>query len=120
MKGILADLQRDSYRDRILIVLDSVHTANLPEQLELMGVLKQNIVIWPRNGIEYYYPPTLIDRIYGAGPEIRITGDLVVRNDVSYSKGELARKVTDMIEAETPMHEEFGSRLLSRLYSTQR
>lgn len=118
-KGLLADFQRSPYRDRIVVVLDSVHTAGLPAEVEKMGIPRANIVIWPRNGIEYYYPPSLVDSIYGTGGDLKIDGDVVTRNGISHSKAELARKVTDMVESNTPLHEDFKSLFLSRLYAVQ-
>lgn len=114
-KGLLSDLQKSPYRDRIFIILDSVHSASLPNQLESMGILKENIVIWPKNGIEYYYPPSLIDKIYGLGDELKIEGDIVSRNGVSYNKNELAEKIVSMVDVETVMHPDFQSMFLSKL-----
>lgn len=114
-KGLLSDLQKSPYRDRIFIILDSVHQAGLPNQLESMGILRENIVIWPRNGIEYYYPPSLIDKIYGLGDEMIIDGDIVSRNGVSYNKNELAEKVISMMNIETLMHPDFQTLFLSKL-----
>ena len=114
-KGLLSDLQRSPYRDRIFIILDSVHSAGLPDQLERMGVLPENIVIWPMNGIEYYYPPSLIDRIFGLGGELTIVGDIVSRNGVSYNKNELVEKIVSMMDAETEMQPKFQAMFLSKL-----
>lgn len=114
-KGLLADIQRSPYRDRIFVILDSVHSAGLPDQLVAMGIPKDNIVVWPKNGIEFYYPPALIDKVFGAGAEITIAGDLVSRNGISHNKAELVGKVSSMLEAGTEMHEEFEARFLQRL-----
>ncbi len=114
-KGLLADIQRSPYRDRIFVILDSVHSAGLPDQLVAMGIPKDNIVVWPKNGIEFYYPPALIDKVFGAGAEITIAGDLVSRNGISHNKAELVGKVSSMLEADTEMHEEFEARFLQRL-----
>ena len=114
-KGLLADIQRSPYRDRIFVILDSVHSAGLPDQLVAMGIPKDNIVVWPKNGIEFYYPPALIDKVFGAGAEITIAGDLVSRNGISHNKAELVGKVSSMLQADTEMHEEFEARFLQRL-----
>ncbi|MEQ8423434.1 MAG: AAA family ATPase, partial [Cyclobacteriaceae bacterium] len=66
-KGLLGDLQRSPYRDRIFVVLDSTHTPSLPAQLQSMGVPNLSIVVWSKNGIEYFYPPSIMDKIYGLG-----------------------------------------------------
>jgi hypothetical protein len=114
-KGLFADIQRSPYRDRIFVVLDAVHSAGLPDQLVAMGIPKENIVVWPKNGIEYYYPPDVIDKIFGVGPEITIAGDVISRNGLSYNKGELVGKVSSLLQADTKLHEEFEARFLRPL-----
>lgn len=114
-KGIFADIQKSPYRDRIFVVLDSVHSATLPEELERMGIPRSHIVIWPKNGIEFYYPPSILDKIFGAGSEIQISGDTITRNGRSYNKGELVEKVVMLLEAQTPMQDDFSSLFLSLL-----
>jgi len=114
-KDLFADIQRSPYRDRIFVILDSVHSAGLPDQLVAMGIPKDNIVVWPKNGIEFYYPPALIDKVFGAGAEITIAGDLVSRNGISHNKAELVAKVSSMLEADTEMHGEFEALFLQRL-----
>jgi predicted ATP-dependent endonuclease of OLD family len=114
-KGLFEDLQKSPYRDRIFVVLDSTHSAGLPEQLTRMGVPKENIVIWPKNGIEFCYPPSLMDRIFGVGSDIVVNGDLISRNGISYSKGELLSKVLQQMEPGIPMHADFEELLLTPL-----
>ncbi|SHL55492.1 AAA family ATPase [Rhodanobacter sp. OK091] len=115
VKGIFSDIQRSPYKDRIFVVLDSVHSAGLPGQLVAMGIPTGNIVVWPKNGIEYYYPPAIIDKIFGAGSEITIVGDVISRNGLSYNKSELVDKVVSLLQADTAMHEEFEARFLHAL-----
>jgi len=112
-KGLFTDLQRSPYRDRIFVVLDSVHSASLPDQLVRMGLPVENIVKWPKNGIEHYYPPEIIDSIYGVGEEIVIEGDRISRNAVTYSKNELAEKVVLQMTPSTTMHPVFQEKLLA-------
>ncbi len=123
-KGLLTDIQRSPYRDRIFVVLDSVHSKGLAEQITGMGVPSENIVVWPKNGIEYYYPPMVLDRIFPGGREIVIDGDRVSRNGISYGKTELAEKVVTQLKPDTVMSAEFEDRLLrpieSRLGPTPR
>jgi len=114
-KGLFADIQRSPYRDRIFVVLDAVHSAGLPDQLVAMGIPNENVIVWPKNGIEYYYPPAVVDRVFGVGPEITIAGDVISRNGLSYNKGELVGKVVSLVQADTVMHEEFETRFLRPL-----
>jgi len=74
-KDLLTDIQKSPYRDRIVVVLDSVHGAGLRGTLEAMGVLPENIVIWSKNGIEYYFPESIMAKIFGEGGELSISGD---------------------------------------------
>lgn len=116
-KGLLADLQKSPYRDRIFAVVDSVHGPGLPESLASMGLPKENIVVWSSNGIEHVYPPETLDAIFGSGGSILISGDQVSRNGISYNKNELAEKVCSRVGPSTPMHNEFDSKFLNRLAS---
>lgn len=113
--GLLTDIQRSPYRDRIFVVLDSVHSASLPDQLERMGVLRENIVKWPLNGIEHFYPPGLVDKIFPGSGELDIAGDRVSRGDVEYNKNELAEKIVTLLEATTSHHADFERLLLAPL-----
>lgn len=113
--GLLTEIQRSPYRDRIFVVLDSVHSASLPEQLERMGVLHENIVKWSKNGIEHFYPPVLVDRIFPGSGELVITGDRVSRGGVEYHKNDLAEKLVALLEPTTPHHPEFENLLLNPL-----
>lgn len=114
-RGILTDLQRSPYRDRIFVVLDSVHGAGLPQKLQEMGLPSENIIKWPLNGIEYYYPPSLLDAIYGFGGTLAIEGDRVLRNGLNYSKNELVERVAGLLTADTPPHPEFESLFLAQV-----
>jgi hypothetical protein len=114
-KGVLADLQRSPYHDRIFVVLDSVHQAGLPDQLTRMGVKAENIVKWSHNGIEYLYPPAIMDRIFGVGGQITIDGDAVTRNGITHKKGELLEKILAAVDSTTTMHPEFESLFLTPL-----
>jgi hypothetical protein len=76
-------------------------------------MLDENIVIWSKNGIEYVYPPTVLDEIFGSGGQITVVDDVVSRNGMSYSKADLADKVCARVTEKTPMSQEFEDRFLS-------
>lgn len=116
-KGIFGDLQRSPYKDRVFVVLDSVHGVGLPQQLQEMGVEQGNLVKWSLNGIEHFYPPTVLDSIYGLGGDIDIQGDVITRNGLSYTKNELSDRVCTLLTPATTHHPEFESHLLSALAS---
>jgi hypothetical protein len=114
-RGILSDIQKSPYHDRIFVVLDAVHSATLPEQLAQMGLPAASIIKWPLNGIEYYYPPTILGRIYGEGGTLQVVSDKVSRNGITYTKNELLEKVIAALETATPMNEDFERLFLSPL-----
>lgn len=114
-RGLLSDIQRSPYRDRIFVVLDAVHSAGLSKQLEQMGLQAENIVTWPLNGIEHYYPPQVVDRIFGAGARLVIQDDRVSRNGLTYGKNELSEKVCSLTDRATPMHQEFEALLVRKI-----
>jgi len=118
-KGLLTDIQKSPYRDRIFVVLDAVHSASLPEHIARMGVAKENIITWPKNGIEHLYPPAILDEIFGHGAEITIAGDIVSRNGISYNKGDLAENVVKRLQRDTVMHPQFEKLLLQPLEERQ-
>ncbi len=112
-KNLLTDIQKSPYRDRIVVVLDSVHGSGLRGTLEAMGVLPENIVIWSKNGIEYFYPESIMAKIFGEGGEISISGDDIARNGISYKKSELADKVCSLISTDTSLECEFSEKFMS-------
>lgn len=114
-RGLLADIQRSPYRDRIFVVLDAVHSAGLPAQLVQMGLQPENVITWPKNGIEYYYPPAVMDRIYGAGGELLINGDRVSRNSLTYSKNDLVEKVSALTEQSTALNPDFEALFIRKV-----
>ncbi len=112
-KNLLTDIQKSPYRDRIVVVLDAVHGAGLKSSLLGMGILEENIIVWSKNGIEYFYPETILTAIYGEGGDLMISDDDVTRNSITYQKAELADKVCKLMNVETPLEGEFSDKLLS-------
>ena len=79
---------------------------------------RARIITWPKNGIEFYYPPSVLDKIFGAGSEIQISDDIVSRNGLSYPKARLAEQMVSLLDATTSMHEDFTSIFLEPLEAT--
>lgn len=112
--SLLTDLQKSPYRTRIVPVLDKKHGRDVVETLKNSGIPEENIVIWDHNGIEYYYPPKLIDTIFGAGPPVEINGDHVSRNGISYKKWELCERLLPQIaDCSIEYPQEFETKFLS-------
>ena len=114
------DLQKSPYRDRLFVVVDSVHPKGLSNDLESMGVLKQNLIIWDKNGIEYVYPRQTMAAIYSVAEdtimsEIKIIDDNVKVRDLSIRKVELAQKVVKLLDATTVYPAEIETKLIKPL-----
>ena len=63
-KDLFGDIQKSPYKSRIFAVIDSIHGSGLPQHLENMGLPKENIIVWSKNGIEHYYPPIILSEIF--------------------------------------------------------
>ncbi|MCW3785289.1 ATP-dependent nuclease [Plebeiibacterium sediminum] len=113
--NIFTDLQKSPYRNRIIAVLDKVHDTSVKQTLLKYGIPESNILVWDKNGIEYYYPNEIMDSIFGSDNEIAITGDLVSRNGVSYKKWELCEKVVSKIDSSTRFNGEVEVKLLKTI-----
>lgn len=119
LKEILGDFERSPFRGRIFIVLDSVHQPGLSDELVRMGVLVDNIVVWPKNGIEYFYPSAILRAVFSASQEqveqLTIAGDRISINGVTKTKGDLASEVIRQLSDEAVYPEELEKQLLKPL-----
>lgn len=114
-KNLFGDIQKSPYRDRIFAVIDSVHGNGLIAHLEKMGIPKNNIVVWSKNGIEYYYPPTIIKELFHSNGDLNISDDIVTLAGVEYKKNELVDIITPKIDKDTKYGDEFNSELLNKI-----
>ena len=70
-----------------------------------MGLPPENIIKWPKNGIEYYYPPTLLDRglettrhqALGIGAELRSIAIERAGGEIALLGGGDARQRSDVV-----------------------
>jgi len=97
------------YRDRLFAVLDSKHCAN-HKDIERAGVKSENIFIWKKNGIEYYYPRKILGDIFGLSdlPDDQLKTD---RSTVSVGehivkKADLADRVCARLKADAEIDQE--------------
>ena len=112
----LGSLQSSPLRDRIFVIVDSVHTRGLKDDLVRIGLLPDNFISWSQNGIEYLYPPKLLASVFSCTEsqlsEMQIVLDRVSYNGITHTKNELCELVLKHLSPETPLHEEFASRFL--------
>ena len=114
-KNLFGDIQKSPYKDRIFAILDSVHGGGLTASLVSMGLTKDNIITWQKNGIEYYYPAQILQTIYGSTEEIVIDGDLVKLNGIEYNKNQLVDLVVDKLTKDVELPNEFSEEFMNKI-----
>ncbi|RUM44406.1 MAG: hypothetical protein DSY46_05785 [Hydrogenimonas sp.] len=80
-----------------------------------MGLPKQNIITWSKNGIEYFYPREILQSIFQSNDQPNIKGDTGELNGIQYSKNELVEKVVGRMDKTTNYPEEFEEKLLKKI-----
>ncbi|MEJ7577157.1 MAG: hypothetical protein WKF74_09155 [Pyrinomonadaceae bacterium] len=119
IREAFGDISKSPFRNRLFVVLDSVHQPGLSAELQGMGVLPENIVTWSKNGIEYLYPVALVAGIYACPldrvHELTITGDRVELNGISKTKNELKGEVLKRLDSTIPLTDELELKLLDRV-----
>jgi hypothetical protein len=119
LKETLGDFERSPFRSRVFVVLDKVHQPGLSDELQRLGVLASNIVIWPKNGIEYFYPPAVMQALFSCSTEqltdLQIAGDVITLNGISKTKNDLATEVVKQLSEATSYPGELESQLLAPL-----
>ncbi len=115
----LGDIYKSPFRSRTFVVLDSIHTTGTKQDLISMGALKDNIIIWDNNGIEYSYPPQLMSRIFGCSESdvknISICNDEITYNGITKRKLDLCREVTSIMTPHDIQTVELEEKLLGPL-----
>ena len=116
LKDAFGELARSPLRNRIFVVVDSVHSIGLSAGLVDMGILKGNIIIWDKNGIEFVYPESIMRSIYSCAADhllnIEIKDDVVSLNGISRKKNELKEEVLARITKETELPGEVEEKLM--------
>jgi predicted ATPase len=119
LKEIFGDFERSPFRGRVFVVLDSVHQPGLADELIRMGVMAEQIVVWPKNGIEYYYPAAILASLFSASPEqvsqLTIDADRISVNGITKTKNDLATEVIRQLSDTTVYPQELEARLLTPL-----
>jgi hypothetical protein len=116
------DLAASPYRNRLFVVLDKQISVKLPK-IEQDGVLKDNIIVLSKNGIEYFYPHPLVSAVFLSSAEQVATwkfeADPMESNGIRKSKKELAQLVTDGLTQGHATHPEVQS-LIAKIESACR
>jgi hypothetical protein len=102
-------IHKSPYRNRIFIVIDEKYSLR-PERIEKMGLPNENIIIWSKNGIEYYYPKGILASLFSCSEidvdNINLEKDPISFNDISFSKKKLSILVSGQIHSGTKISQE--------------
>ncbi len=115
LRETLGDLQKSPLRDRIFVVVDSVHARGLLAELVQMGVQPDNVIVWTQNGIEYVYPPEIMTRVFSCSENelsaLTFREDVVCLNGIERRKTDLCQEVVRSLNAATVLPAEMESLL---------
>jgi predicted ATPase len=115
----LGDIQISPYRHRTFVVVDSVKQTGLERVCKNIGLPSESLVEWKGNGIEFVYPTELLTKIFrtqvNSTDELEIDGDFVRKDQITYKKMDLCKKICADTTAQTPVHQEMQDKLFSAL-----
>ena len=114
-KNIFGDIQKSPYRDRIFVVLDRVHGGGLVDTLKGMGLPEESIIVWSKNGIEYFYPVDIIQSIFHSNDEFVMDSDRIKLNYLEYTKNELVEMVISRMDKTTVYCKELEQEFCSKI-----
>ena len=117
IKELVGNLDESPFKNRLFVVLDARHSNGIKSKLILQGVLEDNIIIWDKNGIEYYYPSEILAKLFRADEEtvinsIKIKDDAICFNGISKTKDGLKEEILKQLSATSKIPEEFENKLI--------
>lgn len=114
----LGNLMMSPYRDRIFVLLDAKHSAKAHDFTKY-GIPPQNLIILQRNGIEYYYPASILSDVFSCGTDpysqLQLHDNTVTVADITLTKKELCKQVIARLTAASTLPEELTKSLLAPL-----
>jgi hypothetical protein len=106
------DLHTSPYRSRLFVVLDAKHDTK-KTSLTRQGVLDDNVQVWTRNGIEWYYPKRHVAAAFRCS-EAELSGvdlgaERVTINSSTLSKTALAKFVVPRVALDDALDPELNA-----------
>lgn len=97
IKALFGDLDKSPYANRVCVLLDRQQSVKLGRLKNMIP--ERNVVVWPKNGIEYYYPESIVAQAFCCDPSelsmCKFESDPIEFNHVRKTKKELAQFVAD-------------------------
>lgn len=113
------DLTRSPFKNRIFVVLDSIHEPTLVSELISLGIDRAKIIEWSKNGIEFFYPVNLLCEIFSCSRNDLV--NMVVKEDVvevgtiSKRKSDLNKEILSRLQINTILPSEVLRKLINPL-----
>jgi predicted ATPase len=119
LREVFGELHRSPFKNRIFVVLDSIHQPGLAAELVARGIDSNNIIVWDRNGIEFVYPASLMRNVFVCGEsslgDLKIEGDLISLNGITKNKNALKNEILASLDSSTSLPSELETKLLEKL-----
>lgn len=117
----LGDIQISPYKSRTFAISDKIEQAGLSRICTRIGLPERNIIKWSENGIEYLYPLKTMREIFRDGnfrfDLLRISGDFVTYNGISYKKMDLCKNVCGHLHKDVCLSDELTEKFIIPLSS---
>lgn len=117
-KEAFGDLRASPYHNRLLAVLDKVHSQRL-DRFATAGLPLEHVIVWDKNGIENYYPARALANAFSCTEadlsKMAITGNSVSLNGFDLAKTELSTKIIANLKPEDTFPLEFQQKFLDTL-----
>ena len=102
-------LATSPYRQRLFVVLDAKHDMK-KSALERQGVLPDNIHVWTRNGIEWYYPKKHAAAAFMCSEadlaDVDLGQERITVNAITHTKADLAKFVIPRVTLDDSLDSE--------------
>lgn len=119
LRESLGDLQKSPLRQRIFVVVDSVHAKGLKDELVAIGLPSENFIAWTGNGIEFVYPHPFLATVFGCAEgelaKMETKDDAVSLNGITLTKNALCDQVVAALKPDTTLPAEIVTQLLEPL-----
>lgn len=112
---VIGKLDTSPYSNRVLVILDRTHSPTLKSDLGKMGLHERDVIEWSKNGIEYYYPASILQSIFGDDTmnvdSLNMEDDRITHNGITKTKAQLSEAVLERMTGSEDLDREFEQAL---------
>ena len=112
---VIGGLDTSPYSNRVVVILDKTHSPTLKRDLEKMGLHGSNLIEWSKNGIEYYYPVSILQAIFKDDSlhidAVNMEDDRITHNGITKTKAQLSEAVLERMTGSEDLDRELEEAL---------